>query len=468
MQSLSKGLLAKSIIHINGKLGANERMTDRELIMKRVKKTLSKINDLDFSKINEEDRKCEKYINNKKRTIRRYWPFESENIISVYLKFVLDKQFNIKYPNRRKIIKELINTLYLIKDYTTFTIYKFDFKDFFDNISACDVYYRMISGSLRRRKEEDILRDYCESVKSCIQGLPLSNCISEIAGSKFDKVIAKTFADKKVIYYHRYVDDCILILNQHIDYNKLNKVVTDVIHKVFNKEVTLNPEKEKYISSLQLRSSMQDELEYLGYLFTLNNKNSQIKIQYGIAESKIQKYKKIIEQIVDSYIIDENVELLRHRLKCFCRRVVTMDSIGNTCHWKSKGIIASYEELRFHIDDIDARTKEFLMRGVIQAFLDRKINKFPYFFRTHYTHKNENPSSKIACNCMLSPYNLYNSLRKNSAIIFVSNRSIGIESKRLISMCKQINVVPVFQNGTLCYKETVEKYMSALKNVNKS
>ena len=71
----------------------------------------------------------------KKRFGYKYDKNSLEYIVCLYLKKRIDKEFKIIFPNRNKIIKSLFGTLTLLKNMQDFTIYKFDFKDFFNSIS---------------------------------------------------------------------------------------------------------------------------------------------------------------------------------------------------------------------------------------------------------------------------------------------------------------------------------------------
>lgn len=48
----------------------------------------------------------------------------------------LDLIFNVKYPNRSEIMPELFSLIKEIERLTNYTVYKFDFKSFFETIDA--------------------------------------------------------------------------------------------------------------------------------------------------------------------------------------------------------------------------------------------------------------------------------------------------------------------------------------------
>ena len=78
--------------------------------------------------------------NNKKRWVYYYEKDTFENIMCSHFSFVLSKKFSIKYNDRTKIIKELINCLQLIKNMNDFTIIRFDFKNYFNSMSSAYIY----------------------------------------------------------------------------------------------------------------------------------------------------------------------------------------------------------------------------------------------------------------------------------------------------------------------------------------
>lgn len=63
----------------------------------------------------------------KKRHVKLYKPFSTENILCQYIKQILDRQFKIKYPNRNKAVHTLFDFLKAVKQMSEFTIIKFDF-----------------------------------------------------------------------------------------------------------------------------------------------------------------------------------------------------------------------------------------------------------------------------------------------------------------------------------------------------
>lgn len=74
--------------------------------------------------------------NGKHRQVIMYKPFSPEELLCIFLKRVLDRKFHISYPNRNEYIRTLFDTAAAIKDMSDYTIFKFDFSDFFNSVSS--------------------------------------------------------------------------------------------------------------------------------------------------------------------------------------------------------------------------------------------------------------------------------------------------------------------------------------------
>ena len=80
--------------------------------------------------------------NGKHRQVIMYKPFSPEELLCIFLKRVLDRKFHISYPNRNEYIRTLFDTAAAIKDMSDYTIFKFDFSDFFNTVSSEYVYHK--------------------------------------------------------------------------------------------------------------------------------------------------------------------------------------------------------------------------------------------------------------------------------------------------------------------------------------
>jgi len=384
---------------------------------------------------------------NKKRQIYNFEKMTVENILCLFLKKRMDQVFKIRYASRGKIINSLFNTLPVIKDLNDFVIIRADFKSFFDSVLTMHVYEKYIKRSLLTRNDKEILKKYIEQFKYCYAGLCLSNGMAEIVCQDFDKHIIARLEKYGIVFYERYIDDILIILNSHISCAGFLQLVEDVIQIVFaNCPVKLNQSNNKftYISRRSLQAIQK--FDFLGYEYNLKyNNNNKIKFTFGITLKKRNKYKNIIEQAFIAFKRDRNEELFRQRLKIYSARVVIARSLGeNKLEWLTRGVVANYNELRYHIDELDRQTEEFFKKAYIQL-LDKHRIICPYFLKQSDDEE--------------SIYNMYSTLSRNRSIVFEKN--IGVKRKDLVNWIKKIQTGYLDTNKS--YYRIVVEYLELLK-----
>ena len=378
------------------------------------------------------------YKNGKQRKVIMYKPFSPEELLCIFLKRVLDRKFHISYPNRNEFVRTLFNITSAIKDMSDYTIFKFDFSDFFNTVSSEYVYHKYIKQAALERYQDKLMSNFVQATKYAFAGLNTSNILCEIIAQDFDRLMIQQFSKHGIILYKRYIDDGIIILNRYVDRNDCLKLINDVIDEVFNSllnikllpcKTTLNLSKVKYIAGRHLiLNGPSKSFDFLGYEFELtktkSSKREITSFKYGITQDKIDKYSKKIENIVKEYITssDKDMELLRHRVKAFTHRSVYQINCYKNIIWKNKGFLANYCELRFRMDSLTAKTENFLINVVKNAFTNQNI-PIPYFLKG-------NPTESI--------YNLYNNMKNYRTLIFVE--LIGINFDTLKKMCKQIGI----------------------------
>lgn len=404
--------------------------------------------------------------NGKRRKVKQYTnPLSAENVLCQSIKQILDRTFKIKYPNRNKITRGLFETLLAVVQMNDFTIVKFDFKDYFNGISSIYVFEKYIKPYLLDRTEANLIQQFVNQTKYAYTGLRTSNAIAEIISIQFDKALQESFHNMGVIFYERYIDDSILILNEHVEENIINSKLASALTKVFlDKDIsrhkcktTYNQKKFRYISRRKL-STTRCSFDFLGYEFFLslkqNKGKAKVNILFGITQSKQDKYNKRLDGIIKSYLNDnssysQRLELLRHRIMAFTCREVYLTKHFNSVTWRVKGFIANYGELRYLLNQslIESKTPTYLKYAVINAF-QRANQKVPYFLC-------KTPGE----NC---GYNLYNNLIKNKTILLVEH--IGYNHASLIKLCKQIGVKTSTPEGKpLNYNSLVRNYLIKVK-----
>jgi hypothetical protein len=411
-----------------------------------------KNNTLDFSKlIHIRIKQADKL-----RKIKLYEPFSPEALFCVYLKRILDRKYHPKYPNRNEFMHSLFDVTNALKDMGDYTIFRFDFEDFFNSVSSIYVYYKYLSSCPVERWELDLLKDFAEKTQYAFAGLNTSNILCEIAAKEFDTLLLQKITQRGAIYYRRYIDDGIIIFNQHIEKQECESLICEAINDTFfdiNYKTTkqcktkINASKTKYIAKRDMvTTGNQYCFDFLGYLFVLENeprKNKTI-FHYGLTESKRVKYQDRINRIVKEYAESSprNLELLRHQIKAFSSRTVYQVTRYKTVIWKSKGLISNYCELSPRINQLTYETEYFLKNTVKEAFAHCGLS-IPYFLKGD-TEK--------------SIYNLYCNLRKNRTLLFVE--LIGIDRNTLEKMCKQIGVDTT---GVITYEKLVREYLIRVK-----
>lgn len=395
--------------------------------------------------------------NGKKRWIYSFDSLSTENILCHYLKHEIDKAFHVKYTSRSKIINLIFNTLPVIKDMNDFVIIRADFKEFFNSVLTEHVYKSYIKESLLSRSDKEILEQYISVFDRCYAGLCLSNEMAEIVSRDFDRLIKARLEKFGIFFYERFVDDMLIMLNSYIDQNTFVSIISSVIGEVFGKcpvKLSTDQNKSSFITHRGLqnkasiaRNAISERFVFLGYEFSITydqNKKSKISFEYGISDKKRERYKHIIELAFIDYRRNRNVELFRQRIKMFSSRTVIARSIGNNrFEWLTNGVTANYNELRFHIDDINVATRDFLDNLYMVLLAEYGIDT-PFFLNQVSGED--------------SIYNLLSCLRRNRSIIF--EERIGVRRRDLIHWIEKIK--PDYISEKKRYYQIVMEYFELL------
>lgn len=399
----------------------------------------------------------------KKRLAKRFTDrFSTENVLCQCIKQVLDNDFRVKYPNRNKISRSLFDILSAVIQMTDFTIVRFDFKDYFNSISSEYAYKKIIANKISDRIMREIISDYCTKTKFAYAGLPTSNAIAEIIASEFDALVKQEFGELGVIFYSRYIDDSVLILNKHVDERIIRMKLDGILDAVFGDKninskkrckTKFNRSKYSFISRRTLMTTPVS-FDFLGYEFWLNTSSSgKPKIQYGITLEKRLKYRKRLEQIIKLYTDHsspdyQNTELLRHRVVAFTSREVYQSTKNKTSVWKAKGFISNYGELRFLLGTkyLHPDTDTYLKTMIKDVFLQAGLM----------------PGFIVDSDKLDSGYNLYHNMKKNKTLLLVDG--IGYDYKSLVNLCSQIGISNIEASGKKrTYSSLVRDYLIKIK-----
>jgi hypothetical protein len=397
--------------------------------------------------------------NGNKRFVKKFADYSVECILCQCIKQILDRVFRVKYPNRNESVRSLFGVLSAVKQMSDFTIVKFDFKDFFNSISTIYVFEKFLKTKLCDRFEIDLIYNFAKKTKYAYAGFSTSNVIAEIIARHFDDIIKKAFISKGVLYFERYIDDGLIIFNEHVEEDECKIILEQALEKVFGDKTIsgkcktrFNSKKFSYISKRGMNINLVS-FDYLGYKFGLYIKDTKTKIEYGITNDKRNKYNKRVDKLIlyytDTHHVDfNNLELLRHRIAAFTSRAVYRSKRFRADVWKTKGFISNYCELRYLLDTglVSSDTETFLKNMIDEAFVRASIAP-PYFLKGSRGK---------------SGYNLFENMKKNKTLLLVEH--IGYNYDALVELCKQIGISSTDKNGIKRgYGNMVREYLIKTK-----
>jgi hypothetical protein len=392
----------------------------------------------------------------KKRHVKLYKLFSTENVLCQYIKQILDRCFKVKYPNRNKAVHKFFDYLKAVKQMSEFTIIKYDFKDYFNSVSSIYVFEKYIREQMTDRFETELISEFANKTKYAYAGLNTSNLFSEIIALKFDELIRQAFAQHGLLFFERYIDDTIIILNQNLEQPACEKILEDTLRAIYYDpsvkakypcKTKFNHSKFNMITrrSLVLQPSSVD---FLGYEFffrieKIGKTKDKTEIQYGITADKQEKYKGRIDEIIKDYRQSNDIELLRHRIAAFASRTVYVSKKYSSNAWKAKGFINNYGELRFLIGTplLHPDTKIFLEKMIEEAF-PRNAVALPYFLIEASNQRG---------------YNLLKNMEANRTLLLVEY--VGYDKAGLEKLCNQIDIT-ITGKG---YRTLVREYLIKTK-----
>lgn len=382
------------------------------------------------------------YTTNKKRKLAIVEDGSVEYFVITLLNKIVQNKIKPHFKSRNRVILELFDNLKLLYKFKDFTIVRFDFKNYFDSISSQYVFNKSLIHYNFTKNELDLLKLYVDSMPYCKAGIALSNILAEEMGRLFDEKIKLLMP--ATIFYNRYVDDGIIILNEIIDEDEIKSLLQKAINDVFyDKSIETNYKnktkidfnrKYQYITY----NSIPTQFDFLGYKIVFEKNNTDIEIKLGMSDKKRKKYYNKAKHIIAKCYTDE--KKLRLILKCLSRRCVytTVSKNNDINKWISKGISYNYGDL-LYFNKVDPTTKDFLSKLYINIFNDLKI-PLPNYLKSS--------SSAIG-------YDLYENIQKNKAIIF--DEKIGVSESVLKNWINIVNPIYNFKNKK--YYELVKEFL---------
>ncbi|GLC29990.1 reverse transcriptase domain-containing protein [Clostridium omnivorum] len=360
-----------------------------------------------------------------------------------YLKKRLDSVFRIQYADRNKIMRKLFDLIDNIDALADYTIYRFDIDNFFNSVDAKIIFEKYILSSGLKQYEKNILEEVSNVYRHCYAGLPTSNALVEIAGQVFDENIKVTLKDKGLIFFSRYVDDGLIVLNKKVEKDYLDRVVTETLKKCFNDNVKINEDAEK--KAYMIKES-KGVFSYLGYEFERTKKGQFI---FGIEKKKRLKYEQKINDIINDYKVSSNMEIFRQRLVYSISRIVFYNNensrYSNLGTWDVIGVCSNYCLLRKFIKSgrIIESTRKFLRSSIVINTNIITRGKLPYFLKgkgkDYYSFE----------------YGILN----NKSVVFHPN--IGWSQEHLIKQIQKLGFTDTLKKKS--YRECVKIYCGLIK-----
>lgn len=417
------------------KLAYRFKLTEEDAIVSDIQKNIDE-GKVDFA--------SNKYKDYDGRLLTQFDPLSAENIILLHLKYQLRRAFKVKFANRNKVIDELFDKLRAVRSLNDATIVRFDLKKYFYSVSTQYIFNQYLLNSSLKREDKDYLEDVCKSNNYCVAGLPIFNYFIELISRDFDERIRSSFHDHGMVFYSRYVDDGIIILNKYLPKKQVRKIINQAIEDIFQNtkslnKVKINEEKFRVVNRRHLNGD--NSFDFLGYEFFI--KGDFKKISVGITERKRNKYQEKVNRLVkQNYDPTDpaSKEIMRHIIKAHSSRVVYFaPSTKHRGVWVSKGIVASYNRLKDFNTHIELKTVYFL----------KNIYKKSFRINGHV-------APEYIAN---ERYILYENLIKNKAMIF--NPLIGMPKDVLLEELKKVGIM---HDPDVDYNLLVKDYLIRIKS----
>lgn len=231
----------------------------------------------------------------------------------VYLRHVTKRLrliYRIRVPDRNTIIKQVCH---ILNSDAPLNILRTDIEKFYRNVSIDSLICKINrDGFLRHHEIQAITILLSGSQNSITRGLPwglsISSALAEIAMGEFDQSLLSI---EGLFYYRRFVDD--IIAFSPVCTNR----ILPSVKRVLPTPLKLGEDKTKEI--VEFVDGSTNNFEYLGYGFkrSISKRKSkrEVKLQVGIAPSKIDRMKKRIDLTIAKFCKDGNWEDLRGRIR---------------------------------------------------------------------------------------------------------------------------------------------------------
>lgn len=214
----------------------------------------------------------------------------------------IEKIYSVHQTDRNAIVKQM---KILLSENVDMWVVRLDVRHFYKSINRETILNKLLEDSRLSNTTLGLLQElFKNSIVASSTGLPrglgISAVLSELYMKYFDLSLRRVDG---VYYYARFVDDIIVFCSSQ---NSADLVMETAKTELSKLGLTLNKEK-SYI----WKSTMSDNLVYLGYAFKKEGKSLNV----AIAEKKIKKIKTKLTKSFVRFAKDRNYNLLKLRIK---------------------------------------------------------------------------------------------------------------------------------------------------------
>lgn len=304
-----------------------------------------------------------------------------------------------------------------------FTIVRFDFKNYYNNLSAEYIYKKFIGNYKLGANERFFLERFVEQVPYCFAGLTTSNFFAEIIDSALSQSLQTAFSKVAPSVCFHYGDDFNLIIYKTLCKDEALSIINRCIRELFhspdifvkhkNKEaIHTSGNKFSFLTSQKMPISFN----FLGYEYRLFEKDGKIDYCYGIVE---QTKTKFMDNFVTQLKNHKNdMRALKTLTLLHCIKVVYPKyTINNQKKYISTRFNEQVKCLRFRPNKLNKNTIDFLKNAIVDCFAKAGICGVCFL--------KEN-----------SKYNLYHNIMKNNCLFFDEQQ--GVSYKKLVKMVSNI------------------------------
>ncbi len=341
---------------------------------------------------------------------------------------------NMKIPTQK-----ILNYLDNISFFEEFTVIRFDFKNYYNNLSSLYVYEKFVKNYKLSTIERFFLEQYVKQIPYCFAGLATSNYFAEIMDSYIEQQLETEFNKIGDAVCFHYGDDFNIFINKKLNKDFSLNIIQSKIFEIFHDDTIssniLNKEKihtEGTKFTLMTNEDLPITFNFLGYEYLIYNENNKIDYTYGVVDYTINKYKQNLKDVLCKY--KNNIEAQRIIVVMQTHKISYPNpSIFNN----GKNISPRFNEqtkcLKFKPNKLNKKTKDFLQNVIYDCYKELDY-KLPYFLA------DLSPNSK---------YNLFSNLIKGKFLFFDNKK--GIEKNVLIKMAKPFDKNKNFD--TLTYNQ---------------